>query len=540
MSSVSDFVIENGVLKKYVGHGGDVVVPEGVTEIAANAFNVTAWGNIDSGSNLRSIQLPSTLRIIGPNAFCWCSLGRLDIPDGVIKIGHKAFNFCSLSEISIPASVCDIGSEALKDTPWLRVHANDPIVYAGRVLLLCNSREGELKVRPDTVGIAGEAFSSCKGLKKVIIPETIKVIGNRAFAKCEELEQVSILGHPIIGKDCFPAETAVFINGLPIEQLKGAKLKQQAARGLILHEGSLSEKIENSLIKYIEKNFDMILPELKDNLPLLQHALEKALLTSAHTDRMLDICSDNAAITAALLEYKHNLDDVGRGAQPAQIDVRPATAAELKKLWKTASLPDGSLELVDYKGAEETVFVPDVIGKKTVARIGEKSLAAGGGLFSAQSVLSGKAHGINQARLQIRSVIIARGIRSIGAYAFCDCVNLFSVELSEMLETIDEYAFRNCCGFTHLALPASLRNIKEGAFSNCNGLQQLMLPEGVQRLGDYVFWNCSGLKRIVLPVSIDNIGTQCFEGCSKLTIHAPAGSYAEQYAKEHGIPFAAE
>ena len=27
MSSASDFVIENGVLKKYVGSGGDVVVP---------------------------------------------------------------------------------------------------------------------------------------------------------------------------------------------------------------------------------------------------------------------------------------------------------------------------------------------------------------------------------------------------------------------------------------------------------------------------------------------------------------------------------
>ena len=29
MSSASDFVIENGVLKKYVGPGGDVVIPEG-------------------------------------------------------------------------------------------------------------------------------------------------------------------------------------------------------------------------------------------------------------------------------------------------------------------------------------------------------------------------------------------------------------------------------------------------------------------------------------------------------------------------------
>ena len=38
MSNPSDFVIENGVLTKYVGPGGDVAVPEGVTEIGENAF----------------------------------------------------------------------------------------------------------------------------------------------------------------------------------------------------------------------------------------------------------------------------------------------------------------------------------------------------------------------------------------------------------------------------------------------------------------------------------------------------------------------
>ena len=38
MSNASDFIIENGVLKKYVGPGGDVTVPEGVTAIKDDAF----------------------------------------------------------------------------------------------------------------------------------------------------------------------------------------------------------------------------------------------------------------------------------------------------------------------------------------------------------------------------------------------------------------------------------------------------------------------------------------------------------------------
>ena len=39
MSNASDFVIENGVLKKYVGSGGDVVIPEEVTAIGNGAFS---------------------------------------------------------------------------------------------------------------------------------------------------------------------------------------------------------------------------------------------------------------------------------------------------------------------------------------------------------------------------------------------------------------------------------------------------------------------------------------------------------------------
>ena len=38
MSDIKDFVIENGVLTKYVGKGGDVVIPNGVTSIGEWAF----------------------------------------------------------------------------------------------------------------------------------------------------------------------------------------------------------------------------------------------------------------------------------------------------------------------------------------------------------------------------------------------------------------------------------------------------------------------------------------------------------------------
>ena len=50
MSKSSDFVIRNGILQRYVGPGGDVVIPDGISEIGESAFY---------GANLHSIVIPS-------------------------------------------------------------------------------------------------------------------------------------------------------------------------------------------------------------------------------------------------------------------------------------------------------------------------------------------------------------------------------------------------------------------------------------------------------------------------------------------------
>ena len=44
---------------------------------------------------------------------------------------------------------------------------------------------------------------------------------------------------------------------------------------------------------------------------------------------------------------------------------------------------------------------------------------------------------------------------------------------------------------------------------------------------------------VTIPEGVTEIGSSAFDGCKKLTIHAPAGSAAEQYAKKYKIPFKA-
>ena len=51
--------------------------------------------------------------------------------------------------------------------------------------------------------------------------------------------------------------------------------------------------------------------------------------------------------------------------------------------------------------------------------------------------------------------------------------------------------------------------------------------------------NCSSLTSITIPDSVTSIDDTAFSGCENLTITASEGSYAHQFAQEHGIPFTA-
>ncbi len=87
-SNSKDFDIENGVLTKYTGSNGDVVIPEGITSIGDNAFS--------GCSSLESITLPEGVTSIGWGAFRDCSsLKSITLPEEVTSIGESAFSGCA-------------------------------------------------------------------------------------------------------------------------------------------------------------------------------------------------------------------------------------------------------------------------------------------------------------------------------------------------------------------------------------------------------------------------------------------------------------
>ena len=86
--------------------GLDVVIPDGYTSIADDAFH---------GAQLTSVVIPGSITTIGEAAFEDNHLTSLVIPYGVTMIGEDAFNDNDLTNVVIPDSVAFIGENAFED-----------------------------------------------------------------------------------------------------------------------------------------------------------------------------------------------------------------------------------------------------------------------------------------------------------------------------------------------------------------------------------------------------------------------------------------
>ena len=142
-----------------------VTLPQSLTAIEEGAF-------MDCRS-LRELALPAHLETIGDEAFHGCnSLERVVFPASLKKLGKEAFGSCKgLQSVVLPATIEEIGAEAFS---WCKG------------LKQVEFTEGEGKG-----GIIGEsAFLFCVQLPRIALPEGIEEIGKEAFCCCKSLGEV--------------------------------------------------------------------------------------------------------------------------------------------------------------------------------------------------------------------------------------------------------------------------------------------------------------------------------------------------------------
>lgn len=147
--------------------------------------------------------IPSTVKIIGENAFYGCSISSIKIPNGVTTIEPNAFGYTDfIKNLVIPSSVIRISDRTSLpiNLETIMVETGNP-VYDSRencnAIIETNTNTllvgSSSTVIPSTVTSIGyTAFGGCEGLKSITIPGNVKSIEEAAFSNCIGLGDVII------------------------------------------------------------------------------------------------------------------------------------------------------------------------------------------------------------------------------------------------------------------------------------------------------------------------------------------------------------
>ncbi len=104
----------------------------------------------------------------------------------------------------------------------------------------------------------------------------------------------------------------------------------------------------------------------------------------------------------------------------------------------------------------------------------------------------------NNSRSDITTVIIGKGVSSIGGFAFYECESVTSVTIPNSVMGIGENAFAFCGNLLHVTIPDGVISIGEDAFSNCSSLEDVTMGKGVTHVGISAFDLCKGLQNIYI------------------------------------------
>lgn len=451
----SDFTIQNGVLTKYNGSGGTVVVPEGVVEIGERAF--------DGCKGLKEIRLPSSLRVIGAYAFCSSGLSAINITNGVTSIEGGAFLYCSeLTSVSIPASVTEISASAFESCRKLEkieVNAGNPAYCSIDGVLYSKSKE-ELLYYPG--GNPRTAY---------VIPEGVQTIGKDAFYNRANLQSLTIP-----------------VTVTKIEQLAFVSVRLDIPLS-IYYKGTKDQWNDISIERWNEGLDDCLIYDINDAPPdVVSYAVgggsilfDKSTGTVTQSDKTVT----NVVIPEFIAER--------RVTKIASNAFRNCTAL------KSVSLPTGLTDIGSYAFANCDELVKIKIPDGTV-RIGESAFYDCDKLTSVEfpdtlTTIGDMAfQGCDLSRLEL-----PESLDEVGHQAFADCDKLTCFAFPEECTfTHGKRILSWCDGLSAVYIPVTMKTMGAYEFDDCTKLTDIFYE------GSKAQWDSIRIVTTCPPFSADS------------------------------------
>lgn len=398
LSTASELVLEKGVFQGAVSLGS-IVLPNNVKTIPEFAF----YGAVA----LREVTAYA-LKGIGESAFDGCSTLANFTAESVEVVGKNAFRGAkSLSSLAMNlASVTNVMDGAFDG---------------------CSALNVDLSAMTSLLSVGTSAFRNT-AIKKIVLPGTLKFLGDFAFERCSEVEYVDL------------SQTS-------IENISDGMFKGMTKLETVLLPTNLQTIGKNAFAYTAIKS--IVLPA--SVVSIADSAFENCTaLASADLGTSLESIGAYAFANASSLTVV---------AIPASVVKIGASAFEESGVSTVSFAADGRTETIEdkafYHAALQSVTLP-----KSVKTIGAESFAF---------------------NLQMTSLTIADGgyLATIGQSAFIGNVNLVSISwgkaAAEVATIVGNSAFEGCTSVEELSIPYTVSEIGEKAFYNLHGLKKLAI-----------------------------------------------------------------
>lgn len=581
----------------------EVVIPDSVTKIGSYAFQWT---------NIKNVRLPKNIRSIGSYAFQFCGnietltipaytelecsdgafaeakVKTLELEDGITKIPDDLFKGIKTEEIILPDSVTSIGAYAFFNSKIKRIKMSSNIQFLGGYAFgMCGELEklifpvgmdnfqasswgafsgttfktvefadGTTKIQdnilsgadveevilPDTVKEIGDsAFYGCKSLKTIELPEGLEKLGPMCFHSCEGLEEITI------------PSTVKEVGGALYPTFEDSGLKK-----ITFAEGTTG--IPSSIFQGASKLTEVVLPESMKTIGSYAFMSCKSLET-IHLPESLISIGNNAFYGCTSLKeitIPKGINSLGDGILGSAFEgtgieivyfeegrtVIPSYAFHGCETLKNVVMPSTLEEIGSYAffGCEniETINIPQGVKKLGEFTFGNttslKSIVLPKSLVEYGNPLVGgsfEGSGLETVVLEegttqvyeglfmdcehLTSVQIPNTVKSIGNRAFYGCKSMTEFTISPMVETLGEAVFYDS-GITRISVPASVKSCGSKAYSAFDGenIQEVTLEEGFEEIYDCMFAACAGLTKVNCPTTLRKIGDNAFISCDAL------------------------
>lgn len=286
--------------------------------------------------------------------------------------------------------------------------------------------------------IDANVFKDKTTITSVVIPETVKSIGDYAFSGCTNLSSVTMGDDVTLGTDVFAGTATHYVN----QDASGTYIDANGSQwGYIINHNSTAAIVTS----YSGNDFALILPSV---IIMNDHSYPVKAIGN-------NVFNNNNNLTSVV--FPETLETIGSSTFAYCTNLISVSCPDaLTTIGNSAFYGCNSLTTILFDNAPQLQTISD---------------------FSFSDCA------------QLSNFALPSTVTTLGNSAFYNCSKLASIKIPNCLKTIGESAFNGCLSLktVEIADEANLETIGRFAFQGCNALAEFNFPASLVSIGDEAF-----------------------------------------------------